>query len=88
MKQPALGLAGFCFHRIVCSRAASTTPATCSSSAQTESVGAESEMHVGPRKEVLPRVRSYNANDHGRAVLEELGRGFTMRGGPAPTLAT
>ena len=26
MRQPALGLAGFCFHRIVCSRAASTTP--------------------------------------------------------------
>jgi hypothetical protein len=56
--------------------------------AQSESVGAESEMQVGPRKEVLPRVRSNGANDHVRAVLAELGRGFTMRGGPAPTLAT
>ena len=39
MQQPALGFAGFCFHRIVCSRAASSSPTTCWVSARGTTCG-------------------------------------------------
>jgi hypothetical protein len=52
MQQPALGFAGFCFQRIVCSRAASNSPTTCWVCAQARPCGVGAEMPGRARRRV------------------------------------